>query len=143
MLARFAEGKGYEVIKINPNWEDPLSHQIFEVGDCDIVFGFSMGAVLACMIGQKYPCHKVILASMTPVRNLSTKTIKMLGDNIAQDLKRFYYGGVTATYFYGEKELDRSLAELRSRGVDFEIVPKTGHQLNSRYLDMIMREFED
>ncbi len=138
-LCEIAKLKGYHVVKINPEWDESLSSQVFPVKKNAVIFGFSMGAILACMIGQKYPCKKIILASMTPVLDLSEPTLNMLGKNINKDLKKFRYGGLKATYFYGEKELDRSLDRIKRFGI--KIVPNTCHQLNSDYISRISREF--
>lgn len=75
-LAEIARRKNYEVIFIQPDWLRLLSLQIFPIGTEDIVFGFSLGAVLAYLVGQKYPSYKIILASMTPVWDYSKKLIE-------------------------------------------------------------------
>lgn len=140
-LSEIATAKGYKVVKVNPEWDEPLSRQIFPVTKNDVVFGFSMGAILACMVGKRHPYKKLILASMTPVLDLSKPTLNILGKRIAEDCKKFKYGGVKATYFYGEKEIDRSLDRIRkvaSRRI--KIVPNTLHQLNAEYIQSIAAE---
>ena len=101
-------------------------------------FGFSMGAILACMVGSKYSYRKLILASMTPVLDLSKPTLNMLGKKISDDCKKFKYGGLKATYFYGEKEIDESLDRIKKFGI--KVIPNTHHQLNAEYIEHISRE---
>lgn len=137
-LAEIAVCKGYKVVKVNPEWDEALSGQIFPVTKNDVVFGFSMGAILACMVGKKYNCKKIILASMTPVLDLSRPTLNMLGKQIANDCKKFKYGGLKATYFYGEKEIDRSLDRIKRFGI--KVIPNTQHQLNAEYIQRIAEE---
>jgi hypothetical protein len=137
-LSEIATKKGYKVVKVNPEWDEPLSDQIFPVTKNDIIFGFSMGAILACMVGKKYPYKKLILASMTPVLDLSKPTLNMLGKRIASDCKKFKYGGVKAIYFYGEKEIDESLDKIKKFGI--KIVPNTCHQLNDDYIECVLGE---
>ena len=141
-LAKIGVQKGYKVVKVNPEWDEPLSTQIFPVTKNDIIFGFSMGAILACMIGQRYRCKKLILASMTPVLDLSRTTLNMLGKQITSDFKKFNYGGVKATYFYGEREIDESLNRLRRTGIKFKIIPNTCHCLTIDYVEKIAEELD-
>lgn len=137
-LSEIATQKGYNVIKVNPEWDEPLSSQIFPVTKDDVVFGFSMGALLACMVARKYPHKKTILASMTPVLDLSKQTLNMLGKKISAECHKFKYGGVNAVYFYGEKEIDKSLDKIIKFGI--KIIPGTCHQLNSEYIEQISME---
>lgn len=137
-LYKLAVQKGYGVVKINPEWDEPLSQQIFPVTKDDVVFGFSMGAILACMIGKRYSYKKLILASMTPVLDLSKQTLKILGKVVSDDCQKFRYGGVKATYFYGEEEVDRSLDKIMPLGI--KIVPGTGFQLTDGYIMRIVEE---
>jgi len=66
LLRKIAKDEGYEVVFKNIDWNKKLSQQIFSVSDNDIIFGFSLGAVLAWLIAQEYRCKHIILASMTP-----------------------------------------------------------------------------
>jgi hypothetical protein len=97
-----------------------------------------MGAILACMVGKKTPYKKIILASMTPVHSLSKSTLRILGKEIADDCKKFKYGGLKAVYFYGEKEIDDSLRQIKNFGI--RVIPNTCHQLNYEYVQQIGRE---
>ena len=140
-IFEIATQKGYKVIKVNPEWDEPLSSQVFSTTKNDVIFGFSMGAILACMVGKKYPYKKLILASMTPVLDLSKPTLRILGKQIAEDCKKFRYGGVKATYFYGAEEIDKSLNRMRKLGIKIKVVPDTCHQLNAEYIERIAKEF--
>ena len=72
-LARSAKRKGYDVIFYDINWGNPLSSQIFPVRKNSVIFGFSLGAIFARLIAQKYECEKLILASMTPLYSFKDK----------------------------------------------------------------------
>ena len=138
-ISEIAKQKGYQVVKVNPEWDEPLSRQIFQTTRHDVIFGFSMGAILACMVGKQYPYKKLILASMTPVRDLSRPTLNILGRKISQDCSKFQYGGVRATYFYGDREIDRSLDRIK-QFAKIKIIPNTCHQLNAAYIEQIANE---
>ncbi len=137
-LYEIAVKKGYNVIKKNPQWDESLCNQIFPISRDDTVFGFSLGAVFACMIAQKYPHKKVIAASMSPVLNLPKQTLNMLGKKLVMDFKKFKYGGVKAVYLYGEREVDESLVNIIKMGI--KIVPKADHSLNDDYIKEIAKE---
>ena len=137
-LCEIAKKKGYNVIKKNPDWDEPLSKQIFPISKNDVVFGFSLGAVFACMIAQKYPHKKIIAASMSPVLDVPDCTLRILGKKVANDFKRFKYGGVNAVYLYGDGEIDKSLDQIKKMGI--KVVPNTSYQLNSGYVEYISRE---
>ena len=51
-LSKAAKSAGYEVILKDVNWKKPLSGQIFEVPKNSIIFGFSLGAILAWLVTQ-------------------------------------------------------------------------------------------
>lgn len=66
-LANVAKDKGYKVVPVDPDWYAPISKQIFKPQTNAVIFGFSMGAILACLVAEKYPCKKLILASTSPI----------------------------------------------------------------------------
>ncbi len=137
-LCEIARKKGYNVIKKNPQWDEPLSKQVFPTDKDDVIFGFSLGAVFACMVAQKYPHKKIIAASMSPVLDVPDQALKMLGKKVAADCKKFKYGGVNGVYLYGEREVDKSLDRIKTMGI--KVVPNACHQLNSDYIEHISRE---
>ena len=73
LLASRAKQKGYQVELININWEKNLLEQVFPVPPSAVVVGFSLGAILARLVAQKFSCKLIILASMTPLRYFRNK----------------------------------------------------------------------
>ena len=137
LLANTAGEKGYEVVCKNVDWGKPLSLQVFAVPRKAVLFGFSLGAILAWLVAQKYPCRHLILGSMTPHYNFTdSKMKKALADltgkkfigDVTKNLKSTHRAKKqTVMYGDGEKE-----------GADV-LVPKTGHRLNSNYIKEIMK----
>lgn len=66
-LTKDLEEMGYSVAPINPDWKKPITKQLMKIESDSIIFGFSMGAVLAYLIVKEYPCKKAIFASISPV----------------------------------------------------------------------------
>jgi len=75
-LSKALQNKGYTVINVNPNWYNTLSEQIFPIKKNSILCGFSFGAVFAYLIAKKYPCKKVIFASISPIHLFSYESLK-------------------------------------------------------------------
>ncbi len=130
-LAILAKEKGYNVIFYDVDWSKPLSKQIFPVQKSDVIFGFSLGAILARLIAQDYKCHKLILASMTPLYSFEDKKIKeelvnLLGQSFVEDIIK-NIDPILKTQnqvtLYGDRENEPGDV----------IVSKTGHRLNARY----------
>ncbi len=136
-LRKIAEKKGYEVIFKNVNWNQPLSPQIFPVTKNDIIFGFSLGAVLAWLVAQDYKCRHIILASMTPNYSWKGKKIKkdlvsMLGSKFVNDIIKNLdskHQAKKQTIMYGD--LEEELGDI--------IIPNTEHELSKNYLKEIVR----
>lgn len=101
-----------------------------------VVFGFSLGAILARFIAQKYACRKLILASMTPLPSFKDKKMKkeladLLGRAFVEDISKKLRATRRAhnqTVIYGSREEEPG---------DI-IVPRTGHRLNTRYVKEIV-----
>ncbi len=131
-LGASAREKGYEVVNKNPNWKRILSEQIFPVSEHDIIFGFSLGAVLACMIGQKYNCEKIILASMTPLERYSENQIAIIlkSPEMANDLKSMSNEKPTSKTIKIYGDLEKSKGNIT--------VENTGHELTDAYLKTII-----
>ena len=132
-IKTFAEEKGYSVVGKDIDWKKSLSKQMFEVTKNDVVFGFSLGAILAWFIAQKYPCEHLILASMSPHYSFEKDRkdwIEMFNkeyiDDIVRNLKKTTKAGKQTT-LYGE--LEKEPADI--------IVPKTEHELNYNYIKEI------
>lgn len=131
-----ARKKGYDAIFYEIDWNKPLSSQIFAVQKGAVIFGFSLGAILAHLIAQRYVCHKLILASMTPLRSFKYKKMKKeLADLLGRAFVEDVSGKLRATHrarsqviLYGDREEEPG---------DI-IVPRTGHRLNARYVEKII-----
>lgn len=139
-LAQALQKKGYVVHPINPNWYRPLSENVFPVKKEDIIIGFSFGAVIAYLIAKKYPCKKVILASLSPIHEFSFESLvkdyrihmkKDLAIEIAKDIKQIKISLRSLKVPYVTL-----MGELEHDSADF-FVPKTGHEINSAYIRCI------
>lgn len=135
LLADAARDKGYEVISKNIDWKKSLSSQVFAVPEEAVVFGFSLGAILARLVAQQYPCQHLILASMTPDHNFTNPEIKkalidLTGkefvDDIITNLKQTHKA-TKQTILYGDQEEESG---------DI-LVPNTEHELNDAYIAAI------
>lgn len=136
-LADAVREMGYKVVCIDVNWAKPLSSQVFTVQKGAILFGFSLGAILAWLVAQKYTCQHLILASMTPHYSFTNPKIKkalvdltgkeFIGD-IVNNLKT-KHRAKRWTVMYGDREKEK--ADV--------LVPKTGHRINSNYVKEILK----
>jgi esterase/lipase len=143
-LAAELQGKGCVIKKIDPDWQKPLSEQIIKVEKNAVVIGFSLGAVLAYLIAEKFPCKKVIFASMSPIHTFKTKSsIKSLNTimplekasaivkdwkNIKVSLSNFKTPFVRLV---GEYEKGMGTADV--------YVPNAGHYLGKKYREEILK----
>ncbi len=134
-IARIAEEKGYEVVCKNVDWDKTLSSQLFSIEKDDIIFGFSLGAILAWMVAQEYQCRHLILSSMTPHRSFKDpKDKKALIDlinskfvnDVIHNLGR-KHKAKKQTIIYGDKEEEPG---------DI-LVLNTGHELSNNYISVI------
>jgi alpha/beta superfamily hydrolase len=144
-LAQALEKKGYRVHQVNPNWYRPLSEQIFPVEKDAIVFGFSFGAIIAYLVAQKYPCKKVLLASLSP---LETFSFESLVDDYAEHMSK----DLAVEIATDVKKIDISLQSLKTPFVtlagDVELkditegahilVPGTSHKITKPYIKCIL-----
>lgn len=134
-LGKVAKEKGYEVLYKDVDWKKPLSNQIFEVSENAVIFGFSLGAILAWMVAQKNKCNHLILASMTPHYSFEKQEIKealieITGkefvDDVIKNLKKEHLAQ-KQTIMYGDKE-DES-ANI--------IILNTDHEITNAYIKEI------
>ena len=151
-LAEVLQASGYEVKYINPDWYSPLSRQVFQVEKDAIVFGFSFGAVLAYLVAQKYPCRKVIFASISPIHKFSFKELEKdyrkdiapkigkelaqkRGTELARDIKsiKILLKNLKTPFvtLVGEKETEMMPADF--------IVPQSGHRMTDKYIKCIQK----
>jgi dienelactone hydrolase len=135
LLADAAREKGYEVISKNVEWDRPLSSQVFSVPDEVVVFGFSLGAILAWLVAQKQPCRHLILASMTPHYSFTDPEIKkalidLAGSEFVEDIithLALTHRAEKQTTLYGDRE---------GEAADI-LVLHTEHELNKNYIKEI------
>ena len=136
-IVHIAESKGYEVVCKNIDWKQPLTKQIFPVNPQDVIFGFSLGTILAWLVAQNYECKHIILASMTPHSSFTDKKIRrsfseLVGVRFFSDMAKHVSISHLAkkqTIMYGQKE------EVEAN----IIVPNTGHTLTDAYIDAIQK----
>lgn len=131
------ERKGYEVVFNNVDWKKSLSPQVVPVHKDAVIFGFPLGAILAWLTAQRYPCRHVILASMTPHYSFTDRTIKkalvdLAGsrfvDDIALNLAPEHYAQ-KQTILHGDREDEP--ADI--------LVPDTNHEINAKYIEAVAR----
>jgi esterase/lipase len=132
-LATLARSMGYNVVFKNINWNKDLSSQVFSVSEDSVLFGFSLGAVVAWLVAQDNPCKQLILASMTPLHCFKQgdvtreALVELLGasnvDNLEKNLQSSHKAH-KQTILYGDKEEERGDV----------LVPNTEHEINKNYL---------
>ncbi len=136
-LKKIADKKGYEVVCKNVNWDNPLYPQIFPVSKNAVVFGFSLGAVLAWLVAQNYECKHLILASMTPSYSWKNKKIRkalveIVGLKFVNDVTKnltLKHKALKQTILYGDLEEEQGDV----------IVHNTEHELNDKYIKEIAK----
>ncbi len=137
LLAGAVKRKGYEVICIKVDWKKPLSLQVFAIPREAVLFGFSLGAILAWLVAQKYPCRHLILASMTPHYSFADPKIKkalvdLAGKKFVDDIINHLkptHRAEKQTILYGD--LEEEDADV--------LVPDTEHGLNESYIEEITK----
>ena len=143
-LAVALRTKGYVVNCVNPDWYRPISKQIFQVEKDAVVFGFSIGAVLAYLIAKKFPYRKAIFASISPIHKFSFKNFKSalhpymsndLATEITIDIKSIKVSlkNLKVPHVTLVGQLEKKMPQA-----DF-IVPKTGHRITTSYINCISK----
>lgn len=153
-LAEALKKDGYNVVCVNPDWYQPLTAQVFDVEKDAVVVGFSFGAILAYLVVKKYPCRKVIFASISPIHTFSFEDLERdfrkditpklgkelaqtRGTELAKDIKKIKISlkelKTPFVTLAGENEEKNML-----KGVDF-IVPQTKHIINDKYIKCIQK----
>lgn len=134
-LAKKVRAVGFDVVFKNIDWSKNLSSQVFEAEKNSVVFGFSMGALLARLISQENKCALVILASMTPLRHFKGgEQEKILADVIGKkllnDIKKNLKTKIKSPYvlIYGDKE---------DENADF-IIKNTDHEISENYVKKVV-----
>ena len=137
-LRSLLQKRGYEVVFKNINWKQNLTKQIFEIEKDSILFGFSLGAVLARIIAQKYPCKIGIFASMTILIDFKKGSnrealIELLGEEFVNDVRDYLkpkHKALRQVVMYGDKE-GETIADI--------FVKNTEHELTDEYLKEIVK----
>lgn len=137
-LRKILQAKGYEVIFKNINWKQNLTEQIFEIEKDSIIFGFSLGAILARLVVQNYCCKHAIFASMTDLNDFKKgknreALIELLGEKFVNDVRDYLkpkHKALKQTIMYGDKE-----GELEAD----VFVKNTEHELSEEYLKEIVK----
>lgn len=141
-LEKALSNKGYTVNNINPNWYKPLTTQVFPVEKTSIVVGFSLGAVLAYLVAKKYPCKKVVFASISPIHTFSEQSF-------VKDLEPYMSKNTATEIFKDLSKIKIDLANFSTpyvtlkgeleKDVDGQIeVPRTGHHITKTYIKYIV-----
>lgn len=136
-LAKAVKSIGYKPVPISVNWYSNLSKQIFKPSKNSVIFGFSLGAILAILVAQKYKTDTLILASMTPRYYFKRKNIKkalidltskdFINDIIANlKIKNKATRQITV---YGDREGEKANV----------VVKRTGHRINNNYVKEIIK----
>ncbi len=142
-LVKIVRAQGYEIIPVNPDWLVPLSKHVFRPQKNAVLIGFSYGAVLAYLIAKKYPCRKVIFASLSPIHTFTYKMLVEEDSKImprknaianAKDIKKIkiQIKSLKAPYISLRGELEKEMeGEL--------LVPKTGHEMTPAYINAVTK----
>lgn len=135
-LGKAVNKKGYEPIFVKVDWNNKISEQIFTIEKDSIIFGFSLGALLARLVAQKYECELVIFASMTPLRHFKggeqeKMLMDVIGNSFIGDVKKNLKNKIKAkrkVLIYGDKEGEMG---------DF-IVKNTDHEISKNYIKKVL-----
>lgn len=135
-LAKVMRKNRFEIVFKNIDWNKKLSEQIFEIEKDSILFGFSMGAILAKLISQNYKNKLVILASMTPLRHFQggeqeKLLVDAIGKKIVDDVKKHLKSKTKSKsiLMYGDKEKEKANV----------IVKNTNHEISENYIKEILK----
>ncbi len=142
-LSAGLEKKGYNVILVNPDWYEPITGQIFPVEKSAKIIGFSFGALIAYLTAKKYPCEKVILASLSPIESFTYDSLvedmlpymkRERAEELARDAKQIH------TDLPIQAQQVRMAGALEDVGAVDVVVPGTGHELNDAYIGAILAQ---
>jgi len=135
-LSKALKNKGYNVVCKNVDWDKKMSEQIFEVEKDSIVFGFSMGALLARLIAQKYKNTLTIFASMTPLRHFKggeqeKVLVDVVGKRLVKDIKKHLQPRLKSKsiLLYGDKENEN--ADI--------VIKNTDHEISENYIREVVK----
>lgn len=132
-IRKLAEEKGYEVSCVNIDWNKKITKQFFSVNRDDVIFGFSLGAILGRLVAQDYSCGKLILASMTQLEcfrkegEMKKALVDLLGKPFVDDVSKRLkprHKAKKQIILYGDKEDEK--ADV--------LVKDTEHELTGNYI---------
>lgn len=134
------KAKNYRVIEINPDWVQAISDQVFHPKKDSVIIGFSYGALLAYLVVKKYPCKKVIFASMSPINTFTY-------DETYNDHRKYMAAYQARRTARDILKINVNLNSLKTPHVtlagerekisaDF-LIPNTGHKLTKKYISTI------
>ena len=130
-LAKEIQNLGFDIVFKNINWKEKLSRQIFDVEPNSVLFGFSMGALLARLVAQENKCALTIFASMTPFRHFGggeqEKILReVIGKKILDDIKNNLQNKIKSpsVLIYGDKENEKG---------DI-LIKNTDHRISENYI---------
>lgn len=136
-IADIAKDKGYEISFVSINWNKKLTKQFFSTQKDDVIFGFSLGAILGRLVAQDYDCDHLIMASMTQLScfdkgEMRDALVDLLGEEIVDDISNKLESKHKAkkqTIIYGDKEEEP--ADI--------LVKDTEHELTDNYIEEISK----
>ncbi len=123
---------------MNPNWKKGLSDQVFGVTKNDVVFGFSLGGILAMLIANQYKYKKIILASATTYL-CADELIAVVPKDTVKDIRDTKNIHLRNTIrIYGELEKQYFPLYIPKGMKIHQLIKNTGHELSPAYLKAIV-----
>jgi hypothetical protein len=134
-IAEIAKEKGYSISFVDIDWNKKLTEQFFETNENDVIFGFSLGAILGRLVAQDYESGHLIMASMTQLScfkngEMRDALVDLLGKEIVNDITNKLkpnHKSKKQTIIYGDKEEEP--ADI--------LVKDTEHELTDNYIKEI------
>lgn len=134
-LVGMAKSKNYAVICHDVNWKVPLSKQYFDVNEDDVIFGFSLGAILAWLIAQDKVCGHLILASKTLHKSfVDPNDIKALVELAGEEFVKDIIDNLSPTN--KAKKQTVMYGSLEGEEADV-LVPNTEHEISDAYIEEV------
>lgn len=171
-ISQYAAKDGYEPVAININWDienvpsdfiKEASQRVEETmvaagpdGNFSIM-GFSVGALIASILANRFNFKQVFLCSMSPyfgedIVFLPDDTKEYLGKSFTEDAKLYSFPveiSSEVVFMFGDKDWSMAIEKaqkrcenLKSNGKRFILVSDTGHELTNKYIQTIQRELK-
>lgn len=134
-IADTIRDKGYEINPINIDWNREIFPQLPVFEPSSVLFGFSIGAIVAKIISQNVLCELLIMASPTPLKHFNggkdeLDLAEVIGYAKIYELKSKLTNSSMALKIltiYGDKEGEK--ADI--------YVPETDHEINENYVKVV------